>query len=235
MNPREWDNYTIIVYNHRRYILWDYELPVNWTSFWNDFQIYISNQYDIDWVDPDDLNDESYKLIDKFIKDNIIYKPISLYDHSWITLSTWIKTWWDSGQVWYIYIHRDDIHDLLWVDAIHTDHINRVKQILDEEITEYSRWLWWHLYQYEIKSMDDYCWWFDSVGGAYEEAIKAIDDFEWGKYTTNKDSLTSMLEIANNIIDIAWENIYDWNAGNIEDFEEDSKILLDFIVRQFNS
>jgi len=176
ISPRDNSKQTKILYNHRRYTLWDEKLPEYWESFDHDFKMYMDCTYDITWKEwVEDMDNTDYEKINKFIEDNIIYAPISLYDHSWITLSIWINNWWDSGQVWYIYIHRDDIYDLLNIKAIHTNDITRVEKILEEEIAEYSIWLSWEIYEYRIESLDEYCWWYQSVDEAYEDAITLID------------------------------------------------------------
>ena len=151
-DPREWDNMWTMVCNHRRYNLWDEKLWYNWESF------------------IDDLMEHLWVTDSEFMKD-YIYKPLYLYDHSGISMNTWwFNCWWDSWQVWYIYVSRADAREAMWVKKLDT---NKVIDLLEAEVECYDRYLTWQVYMWNV--WDWWCGWYDSEEDAIAEAKWDID------------------------------------------------------------
>ena len=176
-NPREYSNLWTMLYSHRRYILWDEELENHWNSFEEDFAIYINNKFNILERESNySLSEKEMNKIYKWIDKNIIYLPLYIYDHSWITINTtWFSCWWDSWQVWYIYVHRDDILEEFIIDKLHKKFKDKTYSILKNEVELFDKYLRWYFYYFSIEERDikiidwktfywewetfDSCWW----------------------------------------------------------------------------
>ena len=176
-NPREDSNLWTMLYSHRNYILWDEILKNNWNSFEEDFAIYINNKFNIleresYYALTDKEIDKIYKWIDK----NIIYLPLYLYDHSWITINTtWFSCRWDSWQVWYIYVHRDNILKEFNTNKLYKKFKDKTYSRLRHEVKVFDKYLQWDFYYFSIEERDikiidwktfywewetvDSCWW----------------------------------------------------------------------------
>lgn len=175
ISPRDInDNLWIMLYSHKRYDLWDEELYNYWNSFKEDFAIYINKEFNIIYVDDycyitEKEVDKIYKWIDK----NIVYLPLYLYDHSWITMNTtWFTCWFDSWQVWYIYAHVKDILKFFQWNK------------LTKKIKEFTLN---HL-KYEVELFDKYITW-EYIYFLIEERNITIQD--WIEYYTEWDHFDS--------------------------------------------
>jgi hypothetical protein len=129
-NPREMhDNLGIMVCYHGRYILGD-------KSF----------------------NPSNYNGWDEVLKgecgnpNEIIYLPLYLYDHSGITISTTpFSCKWDSGQVGWIYVTKEQIRKEYGVKRVTKKVIEEVLKILVSEVEEYDYYLKGEVFGYIIE------------------------------------------------------------------------------------
>ena len=175
-DPREWSELWTMLCNHWRYNLWDEKLPEYWESFENDFIRYINDEYDVVDKDYEDMSEREMNRIAKYIDNNIIYYPLYLYDHSWISMSIWDpKDRWDSWQVWFIYTHREDIKQWNDLKTLRTHHIDDARRLLRREVEIYNRYLTWEIYEYHIEYLDENAWWYESIEEAIADAKSSID------------------------------------------------------------
>lgn len=154
MNPRtERENFGKMVCFHRKYSLEDEH------SF-----------YDV----------EEFK---EFIgKANIIALPLFLYDHSGITINTTpFSCPWDSGKVGYIYATYEDIRKEFKVGRISPKLKGRVREMLNNEVKEYDRYLTGEIYGYQIlkgEDIEDSCWgYYDEPENIMKECIDTIEKY----------------------------------------------------------
>lgn len=153
-NPREDSNLWNMLYSHRNYILWDQILDNYWNSLEEDFAIFINNKFNIlERESYYSLTDKEIDKIYKWIDKNIIYLPLYLYDHSWITINTtWFSCRWDSWQVWYIYVHRDDILEEFNNNKLFKKIKDKTYSLLKNEVKVFDKYLQWDFYYYKIES-----------------------------------------------------------------------------------
>lgn len=182
-SPREWDNAGTMVCWHREYNLGDkneYSKP-------RDFLIDVINKQQN--KDNDFENIEEGKLMEMASKKAII-KPLYLYDHSGITMSTSrgypYNDPWDAGQVGYIYMTHDQVKKEY--GKVTPETLKKADELMDAEVKTYDQYLRGDVYGYRvlkptkytseegnsITSDDDV----DSVWGFYgmDEAKKAADE-----------------------------------------------------------
>lgn len=121
-SPREWDNLGVIVASHPRYDLGD--------------------KYSSEPISEAELKrDEDARII----------LPLYIYDHSGITLSTTpFSCRWDSGQIGWIYATADQIRREFNVKYITKKIEEQVKDVLEGEVSVYSRYLEGEVYRFEI-------------------------------------------------------------------------------------
>lgn len=120
-SPREWDNLTTMVCWHRRYSLGDKHHFDTVNDMLEDLAYQSGVQYDEDINTPDLMTKLSpYYLI----------KPLYLYDHSGITMSTSdgypYNDRWDAGCVGYVYISKEDVFNNL-VEYVLDENGERIK------------------------------------------------------------------------------------------------------------
>lgn len=105
-DPREWDNLCTMVCWHRRYRLGDKHDFDNMWYFLQDLCEHLLN------IDCEDMNEE--EMFQKLVDSNkILIKPINMYEHSGITVSTSngypYNDRWDAGCVGFIYVTKDRV------------------------------------------------------------------------------------------------------------------------------
>ena len=135
-NPRkEFDNFGHMICFHRRY----------------------------DLGDKHNLSVEEAKELSK--RKDVISLPLFLYDHSGITMKTSpFSCPWDSGQVGFIYVTKEEIRKEFGVKLVTQKTKERVVSILRSEVEEYDQYLTGNVYGYTI--VDPYgeekysCWGF---------------------------------------------------------------------------
>lgn len=121
-NPRNDDNFGHMICFHRRYFLGDRH---EWDL--NEFKRFIQHEIE---------------------HEHIIALPLYLYDHSGITISTApFSCPWDSGQVGYIYVTKEEARKNFGWTNITKSRINKIIQYLEDEVKTYDMFLrgdvWW--------------------------------------------------------------------------------------------
>jgi hypothetical protein len=155
LNPRtEYDNLCTMVCFHRRYNLGDKH---NFTP--ESIREYLSEN-----------------------KKTVFWKPLYLYDHSGITISTGpFSCPWDSGQVGYIYIERETFLKEFGFKKMTKKAKERLDSLLTGEVEEYDNYLTGEVYGFMVEDEEenivDSCWGFI---GDQEYCLKeGIDSAEW--------------------------------------------------------
>jgi len=123
-----------------------------------------------------------------FCNKDVVRLPLYLYDHSGITMNTTGFTCpWDSGQVGYIYVTKEKIREEFNAKRITKKLIEKAKNILLAEVTEYDNYLVGNVFGYRIIEVDkdgdevnevEACWGFigdeEYCRKEGEEALKNI-------------------------------------------------------------
>ncbi len=108
---------------------------------------------------------EARDLADKVRKEGGIELPLYLYDHSGITMSTSrFSCSWDSGQVGFIYMTKDDIRKNWGVKRVTKKLLEQAKDLMVSEVKEYDYHLTGQCYGYIVETPEgeqlDSCWGF---------------------------------------------------------------------------
>lgn len=128
-SPREYDNFGIMLYAHGRYELGDRTFNHYLYSSWGEA-----------------LVGECGKPKD------IIYLPLFLYDHSGITMNTTgFSCPWDSGQVGWIYVTKENVRQEYGVKRITTSLTEKVKTHLQAEVAEFDKYIMGETFYYILK------------------------------------------------------------------------------------
>ena len=117
-DPREDGEFLgTMVYSHRDYILGDVKAEnIDYYNSWNE------------WLKGE-------------LGDDIIALPLYIYDHSEITIRTYpFSCPWDSGQVGYIYVSKEDVRKEWRVKRISSKLHNKVINILETEVEVFDQW-----------------------------------------------------------------------------------------------
>lgn len=132
MNPRtDWDNITTMICFHRNYFL-------------GDKTEYKSSDFDC-WEDLKNQIDRDYKVL--------CYKPLYLYDHSGITISTKpFNCNWDSGQVGWVIIHEKQLELMCGKDFDRSEE--NLSSIINGEVKTYDEYLTGDVYKYEVYEIE---------------------------------------------------------------------------------
>ncbi len=163
-SPREDENLAIMTCFHKRYNLGDehdYKL--------SDF--------------------ESWEQLKKqIIKDEnpICIKPLYIYDHSSITISTTpFSCRWDSGQIGFIYIRKKDMLEGFGGKRCSKKLKTIAEKNIDAEVEVYDHYLNGEVFQYELYVNDELV---DSCGGFYD-----VDFWTNGMYHNIDNEYTEVL------------------------------------------
>jgi hypothetical protein len=168
MNPRtDWDNITTIVCFHKRYEL-------------GDKTDYRTEDYD-SW-------DELKTQIEK---DNkvLLIKPLYMYDHSGITISTSpFGCQWDSGQIGWVFITEKQLNLMCGKDFKRDEET--LNCITNSEVKNYDEFLTGNVYQYTIyeietcdkghqhKSVVESCGSYYDEGDCKDEGLSVLQHLE---------------------------------------------------------
>lgn len=143
-NPRtEWDNLGTMVCFHKRYNL-------------GDKHDYRHGDYG-SW---DEMKDAIIK------NENVaVIKPLYLYDHSGITISTGeFSNKWDSGQVGFIFISKAKVRKEYSVKRISKKLLAKIETYIDGEVETYDQYLTGDVYGFKLYNSEgeeiDSCWGF---------------------------------------------------------------------------
>ena len=140
-DPRDNDNVTKMVCFHSRYNLGD-KHDYNKDDFgsWDELQEAIEEDYD-----------------------PIIIKPLYLYDHSGLVISTTpFECHWDSGQIGFIFVPKDETFDKLSNEK-KVERQKLYENIIQEEVEVYNSYLSGEVYGYQIlkgEEIEDSCYGF---------------------------------------------------------------------------
>lgn len=156
-SPREWDNIGTMVCFHGRYNLGDTNHG------------YKKDNYD-SWEELAEAIQEEH--------DPVVIKPLYLYDHSGITISTGqFNCRWDSGQIGFIFCSREKCIEEYGDDS--PESIAKVESYLDGEVKTYDLYLTGDVYRFKLVKLvkreecghveDEYL---DSCGGLYGDDFK---------------------------------------------------------------
>ena len=139
-NPRSWDNVTTMVCGHRRYSL-------------GDSTKYKTDDYN-SWADMREAIEAE--------NDVLIIKPLYLHDHGGTNISTSpFGCRWDSGQVGWVYITRDQ-----WQSIMQSDPTpETLDSVLEAEVKTYDQYITGDVYHYKLT--DDQDRFIDSCSGFY--------------------------------------------------------------------
>jgi len=142
IDPRSHGNLSTMVCSHRKYNLGDEE-PSGGHKSWSQVESEIRENNEV-----------------------LAVKPIYLYDHSGITVSTTpFNSNWDSSQVGIIYITQEDV-EKRGIKEEHQTQENYEKW-LKQEVETYDQYLTGDVWRYELKTNDEGEELIDSCGGLY--------------------------------------------------------------------
>ena len=154
-SPDEFDNLSHMVCFHGRHALGDKDhgIDMNRFSSWVALEQYLIHEMGA----------------------HLIY-PLSIYDHSGITIFIGTPNDpWDSVQVGFVYVTKQDIIDEYGEVTPITEAI--AKRVIEGEVEIYDRYLQGMVYGYEIYENDEF---YDSCWGFYCNPDEIADEI-WGK------------------------------------------------------
>jgi hypothetical protein len=160
VSPRSWDNYGVMMCQHKRYNLGDKE-PENKErhSSWNDVRQEIKENHDVEMI-----------------------MPLYLYDHSGISISNEpFGNRWDSGQVGFIYVTKSRLDELGLDEEKRTEE--QLRKILEGEVETYNQYLndqvWRYVYEEKETGEDGTTEWIekDSCGGFFGDYREGIFEY----------------------------------------------------------
>lgn len=157
-SPREWDNMGKMVCFHKRYDLGDkHSVRHEDFSGWNEMGEYLKKELKA-----------------------VIVLPLFLYDHSGISISVGSFVGkaqhadWDSGQVGFIYVSREQVLKEYSVKRISKKILKRVDSLLRSEVKTYNDYLTGQVFGYKLLDKNDEevesCW------GYYGETEELINE-----------------------------------------------------------
>lgn len=156
MNPREeYDNLCTMVCFHRNYNLGDRKHGFTPESI----REYLSEN-----------------------RKTVFWKPLYLYDHSGITISTGpFSCPWDSGQIGYIFVERDRFLKEFGFKKMTKKAKERLEALLEGEVEEYDNYLTGEVYGYRVEDEEGYhvesCWGYNGERkDALEEGVSAAKE-----------------------------------------------------------
>lgn len=171
-DPRDWEPLGNMVCFHSKYKLGDKH---NF-KYMEDFKLDLAKKINVDirrkieyWQDLDkDCWVEN--LIEKALKDALIL-PLYLYDHSGITMNTTgFSCKWDSGQVGWIYVTKDDIRKEFEIKNVTKKYWEKAKQILIYEVSIYDNYICGDVYGYVVLDPEDESESLDSCWGYFGQS-----------------------------------------------------------------
>lgn len=133
-NPREWASSTLCT-AHRRYTFGGESLPEGCQNIEEAFDVFLAER--------------------NLTRNQIIWLPVYLYDHSGLALSTRpFSNRWDSGQLGFIYETKADIRNEFGVKRISADLDERICDRLRYELQELEHWSNGSVYRLSIPALD---------------------------------------------------------------------------------
>lgn len=182
-SPRDWDNLCTMICWHRRYSLGDKHSFDNPDEFLQHLYLDVTKKH---WCD-DHNSDDWQDVYEELQKTNLVLiKPINIYDHSGITVSTSngypYNDRWDAGIVGFIYVTKKtifkecgNITEENWKDC--------ADKYIEDEMKTYDQYLRGDVYGFTLtKTMvkQEKCPHCGEVIREYEEGEE--EDSCWGFY-----------------------------------------------------
>ena len=203
----------------------DYDGPYDKYLEWNDGKDY----FGVDDNTPDEdlaynyINDEltnGEKLMLVELSDNVVMLPISMYDHSGITL--WlgstrghVDAQWDCSSVGFAYVEKDKAEEempqraqLPGID--NTDWKQWAYEMMEGEMHTYDQYVRGNVYGWDVVGNDqfeDSCWGYigdDEIPRMIEEAKDAIDYHLKRKEEERKENCKVLADHINDFIGQTW-------------------------------
>ena len=173
-SPREWSNLCTMVCWHRDYCLGDTHSFDNPDEFMQHLYLDVMGKHWCDNHDSDDWQDVYKELKETNL---VLIKPINLYDHSGITVSTSnsypYNDRWDAGIVGFIYVTKHTIF-MECGDITEENWKERADQYLEGEMETYDQYLRGDVYWYKFtKKVTEY-----EICPHCGEVIKEYEDEE---------------------------------------------------------
>ena len=166
-SPREWDNLGRMVCMHRRYDLGDkHDYRESQFSNWDDLRKELEQE-----------------------EGAVVILPLFLFDHSGITMSCSSSRFrmadsagWDWGQVGFIYATKEDILKEFSKKRLSKKLLEKVEEILVNEVKTYDQYLTGDVWGYIIEDDDgehlESCWGFFGHDYCEQEAQEMVDYLE---------------------------------------------------------
>ena len=171
-DPREWDNLGTMICFHSRYNLGD-EHNYSSGEFFQELACNVDptaedriNYWDYEAnVSYETAAEKIHNIIEKAL-DNVVILDLYLYDHGGISMSTGgFSCPWDSGQVGYIFVTKDQLRKEYNVKRITKKIMERAVNILEDEVKVYDMYLTGQVYGYTVE--DPSGEFIDSCGGFF--------------------------------------------------------------------
>jgi hypothetical protein len=165
-SPRTWDNMAKFICFHKRYDLGD--------------------KHDYDHSDYSGWDEMKEAIIKK--EKAVIVKPLYMYDHSGITISTSpFSCPWDSGQIGFVIVTREAIKECFGVKRITKEILERAEKNLNGEVETYDQYLRGDVYGFEVVKVST-C----NKNHEHEEHVDSCWGFYGNDFATN--GITDHLE-----------------------------------------
>jgi len=155
-NPRDWDNLGKIFYGHKRYVLGEVDVRKEFEDCYS-------------W---DDVEKRIIELYDP-----LVILPLYLYDHGILRIKIGDfydsqlpqgHAYFDTGMVGFVIAEKDKVRKEYKVKRISKKLREQVKQILEDEIDVFDKYLSGQVYAYSIEDTDIACSGFYD----YDEMVK---------------------------------------------------------------
>ena len=203
--PRDWDNLGTMVCFHNRYTLGDEQgddpqeyienlacalddTAAERMAYWEhgDGWTYLARNY----ADPVAECDMRVENIVNGVLDELVpvMLPLYLYDHSGITMrTTGFSCPWDSGQVGFIYVTKEQLRKEYSVQRVTKATIAKAEKVLRGEVEVYDDHLTGNVWGYSIETISKATC--DKCGHTSEN--EEFDDSCWGYYGNPREYLLS--------------------------------------------
>jgi hypothetical protein len=163
-SPRTWDNLSKFICFHNRYDLGDKH---NFKS--DEYNSFAEMAKDIEAKE-----------------DTAIMLPLYMLDHSGITISlTDFNDRWDSGQIGFVIVTKEDIRKEYKVKRVTKKLIEDAKRIAENEVETYDQYLTGEIYGFKLFENDvetDSCWGFYGLDVKTNGMLDYINDKELVTY-----------------------------------------------------
>ena len=153
-NPRGWDKLGTMVCWHRRYALGDENPKIDPSEY----RLSLLDDKTVQKVEAMNYRGEyekAHSLTEKMLEQQYIMLPLYLYEHSGITMSTGsFSCPWDSGQVGFIYVSKEDaLKEYTW-KRITSARYARIVEHLRGEVHTYDQYISGDLWLFDVPGID---------------------------------------------------------------------------------